>query len=212
MMFTTPAMASVPYCAAAPSSSTSTWSMAVSGIKEMSGEELPDGEVAAIDVQVARVVAAVSVHQNQCVVGRKAAQRGRKRKFRGVIGILLGTEGGDDFTQGLAKIGAAGALSECGGIHHRHRFGTIRRGHARDAGAGNNHLLGIALGQCRHGQGRQRHNRRSQKQDRLGLRMTQHEGPPYFAFGEVGLFPSCLRFPLSFAFCAVRYDVTTVWR
>jgi hypothetical protein len=36
--------------------------------------------------------------------------------------------------------------------------------------------------------------------------------PRVSPFGEVGLCPSCLRFPLSFAFCAVRYDVMTVWR
>ncbi len=106
----TPAMASEPYWAAAPSCSTSMWLDGAQADEVQVGRR-PALERTAQDRQVGRAVAALAVDQHQGVVGRQAAQLGRQRQVGRVAAERLGVERGHVLGDRLDQVGLTHSLT-----------------------------------------------------------------------------------------------------
>ena len=101
--------------------------------------------LAAQHVQVAGGVAALAVDQHQRVVGGEAAQARRQGQGAGVAAQRFRREGRGDLGQGLDQVGLAD-MGKRVGADDGDGGGAVGGGHAGDAGAGDNHRLGITLG------------------------------------------------------------------
>ena len=113
------------------------------GINERSGEALPDAKLAVTTWMLLVIVAAVAIHQNQSVIGRKTAQGCGQVKTREVGAKSLGGEGGKDIAEGHAQIRAALTIYQRVGADDGHRLGAIGRGHAGNARTGYDDLFGV---------------------------------------------------------------------
>ena len=132
-MLITPAIASEPYCAAAPSRSTSMWSMAEIGIALMSvpAEPRRDG---LLHVDQRLLVAALAVDQHQHLVGTERAQRGRAQDVGAVAdGGAREVEARFEHLQDLADFLRAGAfeLFAVDHVDRRRRLGGGAAARAR---------------------------------------------------------------------------------
>ena len=133
-------MASEPYCADAPSRSTSTCRRAIEGMGEMSGPLGAVGHAAEPD-EDGRAVAALAVDEHQGMVVGEVAQARRPDQRRGAAdGVGGDVERGDQGPQPVVERG--GALA--GDVPERNRVdGNRRRGHRPRlrAAAHDDHLL-----------------------------------------------------------------------
>ena len=119
---TTPAIASEPYCADAPSRRTSMRSMALAGMAFRSTPLEPRRHAVGERVDERRLVAAQAVDQHQRLVGRESAQRERPHESVASVTLWRGK-----FTEGASACSAwlVSVVPCCGAPSsedvHRHR-------------------------------------------------------------------------------------------
>ena len=138
------------------------------------------GKVAAADMQIAGVVTALAVHQNQGVVWREAAQRRGQGQVGGVAAELLRREGGNRLAQGITQIGRAGTVGQRVGAQDRNGRGRVGSRHALHARTRHDDgfVTRIVLRQ-RGARPQQRSNGRAQKKRLFGVqpRRDAHSSP-----------------------------------
>ncbi len=143
-------------------------------------------KAAAIDLQVAGVVTALAVHQNQCVVGRQAAESGGERQVGGVAAELLRGEGGNGLAQSLAKVVGARALGQGVAAQHGDGRGAVGGRHALHARAGDDYgflAAGILLRHGGRGGPRERGGGCTQQQSVLQVELGRCEHViPFYVF------------------------------
>ncbi|MDE2781886.1 MAG: hypothetical protein OXK77_02925 [Gemmatimonadota bacterium] len=137
----TPAIASDPYWAAAPSRRTSTRCSAIDGIVDRSGPCAPFGGLGHQPGDDRSAVAALPVHKHERVVRRQIADVGRPHDGRSVRdGLRVDVEGRNDRPQQVEEIGPT-LCPHAGPADHVHRRVGLDRGPAAAPRANDDDLV-----------------------------------------------------------------------